>query len=90
MAEQKTKQKRAEPEQAAAPAASAELGEHPYQGEPAEGWESTDLGEAAATGEFAYAGEPVDWEDDREAAERPGTPEHLGSDTPYAGSLTES
>jgi hypothetical protein len=65
-----------------------ELGDHPYQGEPSEGWESTDLGDAAAEGEFAYAGERSEdvW-DERDEEAKPGTPEHLG-ESPYAGSLT--
>jgi hypothetical protein len=61
--------------------------ERPYEGAKAEGWESTDLGDAAATGEHAYAGErSKEAADDRPDEERAGTAAHLG-DSPYAGSL---
>lgn len=50
--------------------------------------EPADLGDAAATGEHAYAGERSDdvaFTRDEEG--QPGTAAHLGSESPYAGSV---
>jgi hypothetical protein len=40
-------------------------------------------GSSEHLGERPYADEPVDWADERENA--PGTSDHLGGESPYAG-----
>lgn len=45
-----------------------------------------DAGEV--TGELAYAGQPSELAAELDPEKDPGTPDHLGSDQPYAGSPT--